>query len=103
MRGLGFSNVRLLGKVVTVKEVECIPNAPQGAVGLNNCNSLEILLLEKQAADVKKDTLLHEIIHMIDYEYQLNMKERQVHCMSSGLYAMLKDNPKVTKWLTNLA
>ena len=74
MRRLGFNNIRLLGKTVTIREVEAIPNAPQGAVGLNNCNTLEILLLDKQADDVKKDTLLHEIIHMIDYEYQLNMK-----------------------------
>lgn len=97
----GIKDLKLLGKTVSVEFVDAIPNAPQGAVGLNNCNTLRILLLKDQADDSMKDTMLHEIIHMLDYEYQLGLKERHVHCLASGLYAVLKDNPQVTKWLTN--
>ena len=101
MKKLPFNSVRLLGKHITVTEVEVVPNAPQGAVGFNSCNDLTIMLLNKQAEDSKKDTMLHEVIHMLDYDYQLGLKEKQVHCMASGLYSFLRDNPKVAKWLLN--
>ena len=39
-----------------------------------------------------EQTLLHEIIHIIDNELRLNFSEKQVTQLSSGLYSVLRDN-----------
>lgn len=46
-----------------------------------------------------RDTLLHEIVHAIDYEMHLGMKERQVHCVATGLLNLFKDNPHLASEL----
>jgi hypothetical protein len=45
------------------------------------------------------DTLIHEITHAIDYEMNLEMTERQVHGVGSGLAAVFLDNPKFIDYL----
>jgi hypothetical protein len=45
------------------------------------------------------DTLIHEITHAIDYEMNLEMTERQVHGVGSGLAAVFFDNPKFIDYL----
>ena len=37
-------------------------------------------------------TLLHEIIHLIDYDYSLDFSEETIERVSSGLYQVLKNN-----------
>jgi len=37
-------------------------------------------------------TLIHEIVHAIDFEYCIDMTESQVEQMANGLYQVLVDN-----------
>lgn len=39
------------------------------------------------------DTILHECLHAIDYAMQLKLTERQVNGASTGVIALLRDNP----------
>lgn len=99
MRKLNVNSVVLNGKSFNFSFVPAIPNAPPGAVGYNNCNTQHIFVLENQAEDSKKDTVLHEILHVLDYEYQLSLKERQIHCLAAGIFSVLKANKELGKWL----
>jgi len=48
-----------------------------------------------------KDTILHEILHGIDFDSQLNMSETQVHALATNLLALFwnEDNKALTNWL----
>ena len=41
-------------------------------------------------------SLLHEIVHGVNYAYNVGMTEEQVEAFSRGYYAMTKDNPNYT-------
>lgn len=58
-----------------------------------------VRLRNGQQLAFEADTVLHELIHAIDDVMQLNMKERQVHCLASGLIALFKDNPTFLDYL----
>ena len=68
---------------------------------LGECSntSQELLYSLKQGSDQLKDTVLHEILHAIDYAVQANLKERQVHIMATGILSVLRDNKKLAEWL----
>jgi hypothetical protein len=40
----------------------------------------------------KTETLIHELIHHIDWAFQLRLTERQVLCIARGLLAVIRDN-----------
>ena len=52
-----------------------------------------------QPLEQEQDTILHEILHGVDHELFLKMSEKQVRGMTTGLLAVLKDNPKVSSYL----
>lgn len=52
-----------------------------------------------QHPDALRDTLLHEAIHAIDYNGQLEMTERQVHVLATAVCDVLWTNPKFANWL----
>jgi hypothetical protein len=43
--------------------------------------------------EARLDTLLHECLHVLDYDMQLDLTERQVHSLAAGIYMILRDNP----------
>lgn len=49
-----------------------------------------------------KDTLLHEIMHAVFYEYGIQPQddeERTIRVMSTGLTQVFLDNPEIGKFL----
>lgn len=46
-----------------------------------------------------RDTVLHEIIHAVDFSMHLGLEERQVHALAAGLLGVLRDNPQITAFL----
>jgi hypothetical protein len=51
------------------------------------------------AADQRRDTLLHEVVHAIDNELDTRMKERQVRLLATGLLHFLRANPEAVRWM----
>jgi len=45
------------------------------------------------------DTLLHEVIHAIDFTIGTGLTEHQVHHLASGLIGVLQDNEDLCKYL----
>lgn len=92
------SELRILGKTFTVRPFhEGLLNIT--AAGINDVKQCVIEYDPAQKLDQVKDTLLHEITHVLDYDFQLELTERQVHCIATGVMSVLKDNPNFAKWL----
>ena len=82
--------IRILGKIYGVQIVP----------GLENCgecfDAKQILKIQEgMPYGLERDTLLHEIIHALDYGMHLSMTERQVSALAAGLVAVLVDNPSL--------
>jgi len=83
-------NIRILGKTYTVQFVDRkdLPN------DYGECNDEQQLI--KIRTDIsdenKKDVLLHEVIHAIDFAMSTELTERQVHAIATGLLAVFLDN-----------
>jgi hypothetical protein len=93
------SLVKILGKVYTIKFV--------GAEGINDSNMgaclderQEISVRHGLSPDMEKDTVLHECFHAVDFALNTKLTERQVSAFATGVYAMLKENPELVKYLT---
>lgn len=52
----------------------------------------EVDILESYSNESKFRTLLHEIIHILDDNYKLELNEEIIARLASGLYQVLKDN-----------
>lgn len=88
-------DVRILGKVY---EVHVIP-------GFENCGECidmkqQIKLQADMPLTLEQDTLLHEVIHALDFGMKLHMKERQVSALASGLIGVFRDNPAFVQYLS---
>lgn len=86
------NTLRILGKTYKVKFVDKVDE--EDSLGLCKAAEQEILLRIDQPQDCLRDTLLHEIVHALDYQLHLGLKERQVHCIAMGIVAVLLDNPE---------
>ena len=51
-----------------------------------------IEIREGMTKDRKSQTLLHEIIHVIDMDYSIELTETQIECLATGLLQVLKEN-----------
>lgn len=92
-----IETIRILGKTYSVSLDEDMSN-----YGECNYKKQTITYSPRQHDDQLKDTLLHEIIHAVDHAVHLELSEKQVHALAGGLYAVLKDNPELSKWLTEV-
>jgi hypothetical protein len=49
--------------------------------------------------DEQKDTLLHEVLHMIDLQNDTNLHEVQVRLTATDLMGWMRDNPDIVAWI----
>lgn len=86
--------IRIMGKDYEVKVFEDFENCGE-------CDDLK-QMLKIQASmpmTLEQDTLLHEVIHALDFNMKTHMKERQVSALASGLIAVFRDNPAFVSYL----
>lgn len=88
--------VRVLGRDIPIYVLDELPAKAWGEYDYE----MQIVRVRAgQQPQFEADTVLHELIHAIDDVMQLYMKERQVHCVASGLIALFKDNPTFFEYL----
>ena len=58
---------------------------------------LKITLRKNQPQDHLLDTVMHELVHMIDLEMAIGLKEKQVARLGTGLAHTLKTNPQLRR------
>lgn len=81
--------VPLDNKHLQVKGTECN--------GTANTDACTIAVLKTLDPQQQREVLIHECIHCISDELDLRLTEKQVVGLSVGLYALLKNNPKMLK------
>ena len=87
------SALNIFGKMVKVcylKPHELEFHTAAGA--LSSGKDKTIKLHPVQSPDNMAETFIHEIIHQLDYELQLGLKEKQTHRLAVGLYAVFACN-----------
>lgn len=91
-------SVRIIGKTYSIVWTDGKP-LDEDDVGEFDPANQRIAIKNGQPKEQEQDTLLHEILHGIDQEMNLKMKEAQVHGMATGLLAVIKDNPRLVGFL----
>lgn len=69
----------------------------EGMMGRGNIINSEIVIAEEMSPDMKNQTLLHEILHLVSDFTSSKLKEDQVNAISAGLYQVIKANPGIFK------
>lgn len=59
-----------------------------------------IEILDEQAAQSERDTVLHEVMHVADTYLALKMTEGQVQRLTVALLGAIRDNPELVAYLT---
>ncbi len=61
-------------------------------MGKSDCKDGKILLCSDMPTEIQEQTFFHEVIHLIDMNLSLNLKESQVNALATGLYSFIKEN-----------
>jgi hypothetical protein len=94
----GPQSVVVIGKTFTIEYVEKVDDDDNSG----ECDDAAqiIKVNRKQHAESIKDTLLHEVIHAVERQLDLRMKEKQVHALAVGMLQVLRENPTFVAFLT---
>jgi len=68
-----------------------------GTIGLAYFNTQEIWINHNMTGQTIKIAKWHEVIHMLDHTYNLEMTEQQVKFFTHALIALLEDNPGIVE------
>jgi hypothetical protein len=60
---------------------------------------LRIRICNDKPLDQQQDTSIHEVLHAIDLELNLELSEKKIRRLATCFLAILKDNPQYTKFL----
>jgi Zn-dependent peptidase ImmA (M78 family) len=92
--------VKIGGHVISISqktELDCM--------GMYDREKAQITLEKTLSQDQKAATLLHEVLHAILQEAHPKLEDRKeealVTVLETGLFAFIKDNPKVIRYLEN--
>jgi hypothetical protein len=87
-----MKKLRIVGKGYKVLKIEDLTE-------FGTCDDTKQVISIRKGLqpEVKADTILHECIHAIDFQMHLEMSERQVHCIATGLIALFSDNPELAR------
>jgi len=91
------SSLKIVGREYSVVKVEEYDEQ----VGGVDFETSTIVVKDKQQRLLEADTLLHESLHVIDEIFQLELSERQVYCITSGLIALFRDNPTLMLYIND--
>lgn len=93
-----ITELDILGKTY---EVVYVPRTGMSDDNLGSCEdeAQRICVAQGLKKDLIQDTLLHEITHALDYHLHLNLEERQVSVLATGLIAVFRANSALRKLL----
>jgi hypothetical protein len=79
------SKIVILGKpyIISYKDDSDMPTEH----GLTNFKNQSIHINESASFEEREETLLHEVIEVLNYQLALNLKHDTIMRLSSGLYA----------------
>jgi hypothetical protein len=70
------------------------------SLGLTHYEEALINIREGQLPLEEADTVLHELLHVIDHTAELELTEKQVTVLAHGIMGMFQDNPELAEYIT---
>lgn len=64
-----------------------------------NVDKQVIRIASGQGFEGERETLLHEVIHIVEKLFAVDLEEEQVKVLSNALFNVLRDNPKFVSYL----
>lgn len=89
--------LRIIGKVYKVKVVDRVDE--EDSDGESDPVNEIILMAGDRGFGSQRDTMLHETIHAIEHQMHLELTEKQVELLATGMLAVLRDNRTFVRWL----
>ena len=104
MRRFNGKSIRCLGGTYRLSFVplRTDPNLNGENSGLTDLLMRFIKVISDAPADQQKDVLLHEIVHIADYETGApsdRVDEVTITRIAKGLFAIFRDNPGLAEWI----
>ena len=90
--------VRILGKTFHIQYVSAEPLAAD-EMGECDPDAQLISVREGQSLQGEQDTALHECIHALETLLALRLKHDDVVRLTTGIHALLRDNPSFVGYL----
>jgi len=88
------STIKIGGMDYTVEEKENEVR-DKGRSGYSNANNQSIVVDKDMPQQLKETTFIHEVLHQIDYVYNIELSHKQVYMLEAGIYAFIKNNPSI--------
>lgn len=92
------TKLKILGKTFDVSYVEPCGLSCE-ADGIIRHSDQVIKANKECHPERQKEVILHELVHAIDRITVLNLGEDNTIRLSNALYAVLRGNPKLVKWV----
>ena len=77
--------IQILGKPYEVRFED--DTSMGGMMGTSKASAQVIRINTNQADENTMDTILHEILHVIDRELGIGLEERDIQCLAVGLFS----------------
>lgn len=97
-----LDKIKILAFDYSIRWVDTSVSLWADAVGGCDRQNLVILLSTNQAEQQLKDTVLHEVIHALNYHLQLMegvSDEDIARRLATGLLTVFRDNPELSAWI----
>ena len=92
------AKVKIIGKTYKIDWPDAISDGDD-LNGLADPDKLHIQVIGTLTLEVAQDRLLHEVMHCIESAMDLDLEDTVIERLSTGLLAVLKDNPTFVSYL----
>lgn len=89
--------VVILGLHYDVVYVDREHDGMSDKVGLAEPDHTRLLITRGYSAEAERETVLHEVLHILDIAMRVGLSEKQVSVLARGLLCVLTQNPHLTK------
>ena len=100
------AKIRILGKIITIHYVpegdrllKDSEDDKEPGSGRSDSDKQIIAIEDGQPLESEQDTVLHEVLHIIEDYGAMDIPDGVVQWFATGLLAVLKDNPKFISYL----
>lgn len=97
------SRVRIIGKLHKIDYLPAdhrdLKDGDDALVGRIDHDAQRVMIAQGQTLVSEQDTLLHEVLHGVEWAMDLEVPETVIHRLATGLLAVLKDNPDFLRYL----
>lgn len=92
------TKIKILGKAYRLQYVTGEPLG-EDELGMCDPNVQAIYVRDGQPSEVEGDTILHECLHALESLLELKLRHEDVVRITTGIHALIRDNPGLLAYL----